>query len=185
VQRFASTDSTVEFIEFLDDVPATSTWFIPKGIADPRERETFEVLSYNVDGVELPVRRTVRRHGQTYSVDLGEGTVLKAQPVRIRQVYRTVVDRIGHRFRVTLTQPTHGMRLVLDYTDTDIAELKVGEMLSSATPAQVKRLPVEAPAKQIEVSVPGWLLPRAEVSFVWTLSAERDGEAKRAHSRAA
>ena len=100
-------------------------------------------------------------------------------------VYRTVSRRVGQRFRIALTQPTHGMRLVLDYTDTDIAELKVGEMPSSATPAQMKRLPVEAPAKQIEVSVAGWLLPQAEVSFVWTLSAERDGEAKRARSRAA
>jgi hypothetical protein len=77
------------------------------------------------------------------------------------------------------------MRVVLDYTDTEIAELKVGEMLSSATAAQVKFLPPGAPAKQVEVSVPGWLLPKAEVSFVWTLSAELDAVATSARSRAA
>ena len=185
IQRFASTNSTDEFREFLDDVPATSTWFIdPQSGADAREPAAFEVLAYSVDGEELPVRRSARRNGQTYSVDLGEVRLLEKQPVRIRHVYRTVSRRAGHRFRIALTQPTHGMRMVLDYTDTDIAELKVGEMLSTAVPAQVKFLPSEAPAKQVEVSVPGWLLPKAEVSFVWTLSNEASGETTHAGSRA-
>lgn len=185
IQRFASTDDVDEFHEFLDDVPATSAWYIPVGLCDPKEKEAFEVLAYSVNGEDRPIRRTVRKHGQTYSVDLGERALLEAKPVRLRQVYRTVVDRPGHRFRVTLTQPSHGMRLVLDYTETDIAVLKVGDMISSATPAQVKFLPDEAPAKQVEVSVPGWLLPQAEVTFVWTLSAELGDEARLPHSRAA
>lgn len=173
VQKFASTNDPAEFHELLDDVPATSTWFIsPDSGADARNEEAFEVLAYSVDGVDMPVRRSVRKHGQTYSVDLGEAVIVKGEPVRIRHVYRTVSRRAGHRFRIALTQPTHGMRLVLDYTDTDIAELKVGDMVSSAVPPQVKHLPSEAPAKQVEVSVPGWLLPKSEVTFVWTLADE-------------
>lgn len=186
VQRFASTNSLDEFREFVDDIPATSSWFIDaQSGADARSESSFELLAYSVDGEDLPIRRSVRKHGQTYSVDLGEALLLKGEPVRIRHVYRTVSRRVGHRFRVALTQPTHGMRLTLDYTDTDIAELKVGEILSSGTPAQVKWLPPEAPAKQVEVSVPGWLLPKAEVSFVWTLSAEFDAVATSERSRAA
>lgn len=186
VQRFASTDDIDEFREFLDDVPATTTWYLdPRSGCDARERSAFEVLSYSLDGEELPIRRSTRKHGQTYSVDLGETRIAEREPVRIRHVYRTVSRRAGHRFRIALTQPTHGMRLVLDYSDTDIAELRAGEMLSSAVPAQVKFLPTEAPARQVEVSVPGWLLPKAEVSFVWTLSDEASDGTTGPHPAAA
>ncbi|MCX6398310.1 MAG: hypothetical protein NTX33_00060 [Propionibacteriales bacterium] len=149
VQRFASTDDQVEFRELLNDLPATSTWYIPDGVADPSDRGSFEVLSYSVDGVDLPIRRTVRKHGQTYSVDLGDAVILEGKPIRVRHVYRTVVPRIGHRFRISLTQPTHGMRLVLDYTESDIASLKVGDMVSSAVPAQVKFLPDAAETDEV------------------------------------
>lgn len=130
------------------------------------------MIAYSIDGEDQAIRRTVRKHGLTYSVDLGEDRVAKGAPVRIRQVYQTVVPRYGHRFRIALVQPTHGMRLVLDYSDTDIADLKVGDMVSSAVAPQIKFLPEEAPAKQVEVAVPGWLLPKAEVIFVWTLEDE-------------
>lgn len=173
VQRFASTNSADEFHDFLDDEPATSTWFIaPESGADARERQAFELLSYTVDGAVMPIRRVVRKHGQTYSVDLGAEAVLADQPVRIRHVYRTVSRRAGHRFRVALTQPTEGLHVSLDYSDTDIAELKVGDMVSSAHAPQVSFLPSDAPARQVEIVVPGWLLPQAEVTFVWTLQSE-------------
>lgn len=172
VRRFVATNDPDEFREFLNDGPASAAWYIPDGTADPADRSAFELLSYSLDGVDLPIRRSARKHGQTYSVDVGADAVATKKSVRVRQVYRTVIERPGHRFRISLTQPTHGMRLVLDYTDADIAALKVGELVSSATPAQVKFLPEGAPAKQVEVSVPGWLLPQAEVTFVWTLEGE-------------
>lgn len=172
IQRFASTNSLEEFRDFLNDVPATSAWYIAAATADAREPGTFEVLSYSVDGKDLRVRRDVRKSGQTYSVDLGAEATLTRQPVRIRQVYRTVVRKSGHRFRIAVTQPTQRLKVQLDYSDTDIAELKVNDMVSSAVPSQVKFLPVEAPGKQVECTVPGWLLPQAEVSFVWTLAGE-------------
>ena len=172
IRRFAATDDPDEFREFLNDGPANSAWYIPEGSIDPASRVAFEVLSYSIDGVELPIRRTTRKHGQTYSIDVGAEVIAAKRPVRVRQVYRTVVQRTGHRFRLALTQPSHGMRLVLDYTDADIATLRVGEFVSSATPAQVRFLPEGAPAKQVEVSVPGWLLPQAEVTCVWTLQDE-------------
>ena len=172
IRRFAATDDPDEFRDYLNDGPANAAWYMPEGTADPADRAAFEVLSYSIDGVDLPIRRTARKHGQTYSIDVGAEVVAAKRAVRVRQVYRTVVPRLGHRFRVALTQPTHGMRLVLDYTDADIATLKVGEPISSAKPAQVKFLPEGAPAKLVEVSVPGWLLPQAEVTCVWTLADE-------------
>lgn len=176
IQRFASTNNLDEFHDFLNDMPATSAWYIDaESGADARERDAFEVLSYAVDGKEFRIRRDLRRSGQTYSIDLGPEITLIKQPVRIRQVYRTVSRRAGHRFRIAVTQPTERLKVLLDYSDTDIAELKVGDMVSSAAPTQVKFLPTEAPAKQVEVTVPGWLLPQAEVTFVWTLEGELPG----------
>ncbi len=173
IRRFASTNDLAEFHEFLSDVPTTSAWYVPpRSGADAREPASFEVLSYSVDGVDLPIRQTARKSGRTYSVDLGAETVANRRPVRIRHVYRTLLPRAGHRFRIALVQPTHGLSVSFDYTDTDIAELRVSDLISSATPAQVKFLPEEAPAKQVDISVPGWLLPQAEVTFVWTLEAE-------------
>jgi hypothetical protein len=172
IQRFASTNDLDEFRDFLNDVPATSAWYVPEGSADAREPTAFEVLSYSADGKDLKIRRDVRRSGQTYSVDLGAELLFKKQPVRIRHVYRTVVSRPGHRFRIGLTQPTERVRILLDYTETDIADLKVGDLVSSAAPTEVKFLPTDAPAKQVEVTVPGWVLPQAEVTFVWTLEGE-------------
>lgn len=96
IQRFASTNDLGEFHDFLSDVPATSTWYIaPESGADAREPAAFEVLSYSVDGEELPIRRTLRKTGQTYTIDLGAEILLKEQPVRIRHVYRTVSRRPG------------------------------------------------------------------------------------------
>jgi hypothetical protein len=185
VQRFASTNDLDEFNGFLDDIPATSAWYIPRDSADAREPTAFEVLSYSADGGELRIRRDVRKSGQTYSVDLGTERVLKKQPVRIRHVYRTVVSRPGHRFRIGLTQPTERVKVFLDYTETDIVEIKVGDLVSSAAPTEVKFLPVNAPAKQVEVTVPGWVLPQAEVTFVWTLATELPGrQVRRGFDRA-
>jgi hypothetical protein len=172
IQRFASTNNLDEFRDFLNDVPATSAWYIAAETADAREPSAFEVLAYSVDGKDRRIRRDVRKSGQTYSVDLGAEILLKKEPIRVRQVYRTVVRKAGHRFRIGLTQPTERVKVLFDYSDTDIAELKVGDMVSSAAPTQVKFLPLEAPGKQVEVTVPGWLLPQAEVTFVWTLQGE-------------
>lgn len=173
IRRFASTNDLAEFHELLSDVPTTSAWYVPpRSGADPREPASFEVLSYSVDGVDLPIRQTARKSGRTYSIDLGAETVANRKPVRIRHVYRTLVRRAGHRFRIALVQPTQGLHVSFDYTDTEVAELRVGDLISSATPAQVKFLPAEAPAKQVDIIVPGWLLPQAEVTFVWTLESE-------------
>lgn len=172
IQRFASTNNLDEFHDLLNDVPATSAWYIPAGSADSREPSAFEVLSYSADGKDLKLRRDVRKFGQTYSVDLGAELLLKKQPVRVRHVYRTVVSRPGHRFRIGMTQPTERLKVLLDYSETDIAELKVSDMVSSAARTEVAFLPVDAPGKQVEVTVPGWILPQAEVTFVWTLEGE-------------
>lgn len=136
------------------------------------KRESFELLQYSADGKDLKIRRSECKTGQTYTVDLGEETTKTGKPVRVRHTYRLVMSKYGHRLRIAIVQPAKDVSLAMDYTDTNITEMHVSELVPTAKRAQVTRLPKETPARVITVDVPGWLLPQAEVSFVWALENE-------------
>lgn len=173
VQRFACTSNRDEFHELLSEVPSTSTWFMtPRPGFNASDRGAFELLQFSLDGEELPIRRSARKSGQTYSVRLGDDRVKDAQPVRIRHVYRTITPQSGHMLHVTIAQPAKGLTLSLDYTDTDIASMRVTDLISSARRPRLARLPNEAEAREVTLDVPGWILPQAEVTFVWSLVSE-------------
>lgn len=173
VQRFACTSNRDEFHELLSEIPSTSTWFMtPRPGFNAADREAFELLQFSVDGAELPIRRSARKSGQTYSVRLGDERVRDARPVRIRHVYRTITPQSGHMLHVTIAQPARGLTLSLDYTDTDIASMRVTDLISSARRPRLARMPNEAEAREVTMDVPGWILPQAEVTFVWTLISE-------------
>jgi hypothetical protein len=173
IQKFASTSDLDEFHELIEDVPATSTWFMtPRPGFQANSREAFELLQFSVDGEERSIRRTERKAGQTYSVNIGADIVRDRRQVRIRHVYRTITDKSNHRLFLAIAQPTRGLSLTMDYTDTDISRMSVTDLISSAKRPFVSRLPEEVTAKQITLDVPGWLLPQAEVTFVWTLESE-------------
>lgn len=188
VQRFACTSDREEFRELLTDIPATSTWFMtPRPGFDASSREGFELLQFSIDGQERAIRRTARKAGQTYSVTIGEDLVRASKPVRIRHVYRTMVAKDLHRLFVAIAQPTKGSSLLIDYTDTDIATMSVTDLVSSSQRPYVARMPEQTAAREITIDVPGWLLPPAEVTFVWTLASEVRSSAREAStaSRAA
>lgn len=175
--RFVCTSNREEFHDLLSELPATSTWFMtPRPGFDAAERSSFELLQYSVDGEELPIRRSARKSSQTYSVRLGDERIAHARPVRIRHVYRTITPRSGHMLHTTIAQPAKGLTLSLDYTDTDIASMRVTDLISSARRPRLARLPNEAEAREITLNVPGWVLPQAEVTFVWTLASEQSIE---------
>lgn len=76
IQKFASTSDLDEFHELIEDVPATSTWFMtPCSGFQANSREAFELLQFSVDGEERSIRRTERKAGQTYSVNVGADIV--------------------------------------------------------------------------------------------------------------
>lgn len=173
VQRFACVSDGDEFQELLTDIPTTSTWFMtPRPGFEANARASFELLRFSVDGKERSIRRTERKSGQTYSASIGDDAVRAGKPVRIRHVYRTITPKSGHRLFIAIGQPTKGISLSMDYTDTDISHMSVTDLISSAKRPQVTRMPEEVAAKQINIDVPGWLLPQAEVTFVWTLASE-------------
>jgi len=173
LQRFACTSDRDEFHELVSDIPSTSTWFMtPRPGFDASSRDAFELLQFSVDGAEKKIRRSARKTGQTYSVGIGDDAVRDGRMVRIRHVYRTITPRSGHRLFVAIAQPTKGLSLTVDYTDTNIAHISVTDLVSAAQRPHVSRLPEQTSAREISLDVPGWLLPKAEVTFVWTLANE-------------
>lgn len=173
VRRFAAVSDQAEYDELVTEVPATSTWFMTSGPGlDPRTRESFELLYFGVDGKELPIRRTERKTGQTYSVNLGATGASGAKPVRIRHLYRTRVRQTGHFLFIELPQPARNLSLTLDYTDTKISRLRVLDLVSSAARPEIMNLPAQVDAREVSIDLNGWLLPRAGFTFVWSLASE-------------
>lgn len=173
VQRFACVSDRDEFHELVTDVPATSTWFMtPRPGFKASSRDAFELLEFKVDGEEKRIRRSERKTGQTYTVDLGDELIRSGKQVRIQHVYRTITPQSGHRLFVELGQPARDLSLELDYSNTGIAHMSVTDLVSSSQKTRISRLPKKIDAKVISVDLPGWLLPRAGFAFVWTLASE-------------
>jgi len=173
VHKFACTSDRMEFHELISDIPSTSTWFMtPRPGIHANERSAYELLEYTVDGEPRSIRRSERKSGQTYSVTIGDDVVRAGRPVRIQHTYRTITAKSGHMLMVAIAQPTKNLILTCDYTNTDIASIRINEMVSSARRPRVSRSPLQVPGKEIVFDVSGWVLPKAEVSVVWTLASE-------------
>lgn len=186
IRKFACTSDREEFHDLISDIPATSTWFMtPRPGFDASDRDAFELLQFSVDGEDRAIRRSRRKAGQTYSVSIGDDVVHAARPVRIRHVYRTITAQSGHLLTVALSQPTRGLKLSMDYTNTTIASMRVSDLVSSARRPRVSRLPQRTHGNELTIDVDGWLLPQAEVSFVWTLASESESGSATTPSAAA
>ena len=182
VRRFACVSDRQEYRELLLDVPATSPWLMQNrpGV-DASSRESYELLELTVDGRPQTIRRSSRKTGQTYSVHL-DAAACSGEPVRIRQVFRTLTPAWGHRIFFELPQPARNMSLNLDYSNTEIADMRVSDTIGSARSTQVSRMPDSVPGKVISVDAPGWLMPKSGFAFTWTLEAElpRDEQRRKA-----
>ena len=171
-RRFACVSDQDEYNELRQDVPATSTWFMaPRPGMDARSQEAYELLELTVDGRPQPIRRSTRATGQTYSVDLDEDA-RSGKPVRIRQVFRTITPQWSHRLYFAVRQPTRGWSLRLDYTDTNIGDMRVNDTVATAPAARIVRSPEAVPGKVIALESAGWLMPGSGVAFTWTLNEE-------------
>ena len=171
-RRFACVSDQDEYNELLADTPATAAWLLQNrpGV-DAASRSSYELLELTVDGRSQTIRRSTRKTGQTYSVDLDEDAV-QGQPVRIRQVIRTVVPRWGHRLFFEVAQPTRDLSVHLDYSDTTIADLRVSDTVATAQAARVTRMPDAVPSKAVTVEASGWLMPHSGFAFTWALQDE-------------
>lgn len=172
VRRFACVSDRDEYNELRQDVPATSTWLMtPRPGMNASSRDCYELLELAVDGELQSIRRSERKTGQTYTVNLDEA-VRGGSPVRIRQLFRTVTPTWGHRLFFELPQPARNFDLTLDFTNTSIATMGVTDTVATTKPAQVARTPESTPGRAISVETRGWLMPKAGFTFTWTLDAE-------------
>lgn len=154
------------------DVPATSLWLMQNrpGV-DAASRESYELLELTVDGRPQAIRRSIRKTGQTYSVRL-DAAACSGKPARIRQVFRVVTPKWGHRLYFELPQPCRRLSLGIDYTNTDIAHLTINDTVATSRAAQITRSPAAVAGKVVSVDMAGWLLPKSGFSATWTLNAE-------------
>lgn len=172
VRRFACVSDRQEYRELLLDIPATSPWLMQNrpGV-DAASRESYELLELTVDGRPQAIRRSTRKTGQTYSVQL-DAAACNGESVRIRQVFRVVTPKWGHRLYFELPQPCRRLSLSIDYTNTDIAHLTISDTVATSRAAQITRSPAAVAGKVVAVDMPGWLLPKSGFSATWTLNAE-------------
>ena len=172
VRRFACVSDRREYRELLLDIPATSPWLMQNrpGV-DAASRESYELLELTVDGRPQAIRRSTRKTGQTYSVQL-DAAACGGEPVRIRQVFRVVTTKWGHRLYFELPQPCRRLSLSIDYTNTDIAHLTISDTVATSRAAQITRSPAAVSGKVVSMDMPGWLLPKSGFSATWTLNAE-------------
>ncbi|AKU18205.1 hypothetical protein [Luteipulveratus mongoliensis] len=174
VRRFACVSDRDEYLDLLDDVPATSCWFMtPRPGLDASSRASFELLSFSVNGEERAIRRSARKTGQTYSARIGDDLVEAAEPVRIKHLFRVVTPQSGHRLFFELAQPSRDVKLAVDYSDSDIAHLSISDLVTSLRRTEISRWPKQLGAKVISAELPGWVLPKAGFTLVWTLASEQ------------
>jgi len=172
IRRFACVSDRDEYNDLRQDVPATSTWLmVPRPGMDASSRDFYELLELTVNGESQEIKRTARKTGQTYTVHLGPAAQT-GESVRIRQVFRTVTPTWGHRLFFELPQPGRNISLTLDYTNTDIAYMRVSDTVGALVPPQVSQLPPAVPGRVVTVEAPGWLLAKSGFAFTWTLNAE-------------
>lgn len=172
IRRFACVSDRDEYNDLVLDAPATAAWFMtPRPGMDAADREFYELLELTVNGEPQQITRTARKTGQTYTVHLG-AAAQTGEHVRIRQVFRTVTPTWGHRLFFEMPQPGRNVSLTMDYTNTDIADMRVSDTVGALVPPQVSELPHAVPGRVISIESPGWLLSKAGFAFTWTLKSE-------------
>jgi hypothetical protein len=170
--RFVSTSDQAEYRELLRDPTVAGQWMFEKvGALDASSQDTFELVQLAVDGVERPVRRTVRRGAQVYTVALGKAATTSNE-VTISYTYRILVQRHGHLLYLDLPRPTKGLHIQLNYGQAGIRYVNVLDYFASPDASRVERSPATASARTIDVGFDGWVFPRAGVAFVWVLDDE-------------
>ncbi len=173
VQRFACVSDKDEYHEFISDIPSTATWFMtPRPGFDASQRDAFELVDYTVNGEHRTIRRTARKTGQTYSVNIGDDLVRESKPVQITYIYKTITPQSGHLLYFDIEQPTKNIKVEFDYSAVDIAHVSVLDLIASSKRSRVLRLPESLPGKSITVDFDGWVFPRTGFAFVWTLDRE-------------
>jgi hypothetical protein len=168
MRRFSAVGNLREFREIAHDTTANSGWYIgPRTGLDASARDTFELLDFTVDGVSRPIRRSTRQGSQTYTATLDDDTMKRGKPVTLAYTYCTLIAAAEHLIQLRIDQPTKGLSVQLDYSDTDITHVNVLDFMASSERTVVTRSPPGVPERSVAIGFDGWAMPRSGVAFVW------------------
>lgn len=157
-RRFVTVSNLEEFREADADEVATSVWLLPTGKdIDAGERSFFELVDFTVDGKPRPIRRTSKQGSQIYTVAMPKEAIEANEPVRVAYTYRTVTAVDRHVLRLRVDQPTRGLSIEFDYSDTDIAGVDVLDFITSSERAMITETPASLPERQVTVAFDGWV----------------------------
>jgi hypothetical protein len=172
-RRFICLSDRDEYSELARSRGSTSAWYLKPGQKfSANEREAYELLQFAVNGQDRTIRRSTRKNYQAYAADIGSGAVESGEPVTISYTYRTLTKKSGHLLFFDIEQPTRDLKMVFDYTGTDITSISAIDQIPSIRETRIEHSPDGVPAKTVRVEVDGWTFPRSGVAFVWTLNKE-------------
>lgn len=180
ILRFSCVSDPAEYRELLQDPTSALAWYFkPAGSLHGGSDEAFELLQFTVDGKALPVRRTKRTRGQTFTVNLENAKEeVRALPssspreVTIVYTYKVLVRRHGHLLYLNVGALTKGFKIAFRYGGCGIRDVNTLDFIASAEPARLSQTPASVPTPAVEVGFDGWVLSRSGVTFVWVLEAE-------------
>lgn len=172
-RRFASVSDRDEYRELTQDGSSTFVWFTnPSGGVDAGSTEAFELVQFNVNGDERPIRRSARKGGQLYTVNLGIPEAERQRPATLSFTYQLTPPAHNRWLYVDVEQPARGLDVELDYSDTNIAQVSMLDFIASSQKSVVTKTPPRVPGKTVGLEFDGWLLPKSGVVFVWTDEAD-------------
>jgi hypothetical protein len=172
-RRFICTADRDEYDELANSNDGTTGWYVgPSSNVDAATANAFELLAFTVDGDQRPIRRSARKHGQTYSVAVGDGATRAAEPVTISYTYRTTIASNANMLFFSIEQPTRNLNLQFDYSGCGIASVSTPDLVPSIRPTRIERAPAKTHTDTIRVDLDGWIFPRSGVAFVWTLAED-------------
>ncbi|MBF6259889.1 hypothetical protein IU468_26785 [Nocardia farcinica] len=173
LRRFVSVSDIDEYRELAQDPASTFAWYYRPGNGiDAGAKEAFELVQFTVDGQERPIRRAARKGAQTYSVNLGIPADERAQQRTISYTYRLMPAAHNRLLHFDVEQPTRGIDIELDYSDTDIAYVNMIDFIASSRSSIVTKSPDTVPGKVIGLEFDGWVMPKSGVAFVWVTNDE-------------
>ncbi len=176
-RRFVCLSDRVEYAELASERGATSGWFFkPESGIPANSRSAFELRRFTIDGAEQPIRRSERKHSQSYTVSVPEQVLQTAEPVAVSYTYRTITPRHFHLLFFDIEQPTRDLRVDFDYGGCGIQSVSTLDLVPSVRPTRIERTPQDLPGDVIRVDLDGWIFPRSGVAFVWTLDRERTAQ---------
>ncbi|NKY27765.1 hypothetical protein [Nocardia gamkensis] len=173
VRRFVSVSDADEYRALTHDPASTFAWYYnPTSGIDAGAKEAFELVQFTVDGAERAIRRSARRGAQTYTVDLGLPDGHRTQPRTIAFTYRLQPAPQSRWLQFTVDQPSRGIDIDLDYSDTEIAYVNLIDFIASSHKTVVTKSPDTVPGRTIGLQFDGWIMPRSGVAFVWVKDDE-------------